>query len=171
MAASGTSGWFLSAFGEASRHEPLAGKYVTFRLGPCECGVPLLAVREIVGAVELLPAPAGAAPLRGLLHLPDGALPVVDLGQALGLAQPARAVPAFVLVVDPGRAAHALGVCVDEALEVVDVGAGQIEPAARFADRPVPPLVRGLALVNGRHVLLLDISRLPALTESAVLAA
>jgi chemotaxis signal transduction protein len=120
-------------------------KIMTFHLPDCDCAVELSSVVEVVRRQGA----AGAT-------LADRALPLLDLADRLGLEGGIREdAPAVVLRSAAGQA----GMRVERLGEVVEVGEGQIRRLPRYFAHP---LMRGVAEVEGRLVVLLDADRLVA---------
>ena len=128
------------------------GQYLTFRLSaPQACepsqqgtqadrgefGLPILSVREIISYVRPTALPGTAQDVRGTINLRGSAVPVIDLGQRLGLgATPVRARTCIVVVEVPGaQGSQCVGFLADAVNEVIDIEASQL--------RPVPTLQRG----------------------------
>lgn len=118
--------------------------YFTFRAGGRRCGIPAAAVREVAAGLSVRPVPsappwcAGVAALRGTL------LPVVDVRRRLGLAVPAEAGAARLVVVECRGERAALAV--DEPGDLLDPGGARPEPAADADARAVTGV---LALPDG----------------------
>ncbi|WP_018913948.1 chemotaxis protein CheW [Thiomonas sp. FB-6] len=127
------------------------GQYLTFSLGAAqpsesaptqaqadrgEYGLPILSVREIISYVRPTALPGSAPDLRGTINLRGSAVPVIDLGQRLGLGvTQVRARTCIVVVEVPGgEGTQCVGFLADAVNEVIDVEAAQL--------RPVPTLQR-----------------------------
>src|SRR5215210_4334353 len=65
--------------------ERRTGKYLAFHLGAEEFGIPVLAVREIMGMQDITAVPQTPVHVRGVLNLRGRVIPVVDLRLKFGL--------------------------------------------------------------------------------------
>ena len=63
----------------------LVGKYLTFHLSQEQYGVSLLAVREIIGLMDITHVPRTPEYVRGVINLRGRIIPVVDLRQKFGM--------------------------------------------------------------------------------------
>lgn len=103
--------------------DPLAGEYLTFRIGTEEYGLDILRVQEIRSYEQPTPV-AGAPPfLKGVINLRGVIVPIVDLRIVAGLACPYNA---FTVVVVVNIAGRIIGVVVDGVSDVWEITADQI---------------------------------------------
>ena len=65
--------------GEVAALQQLGGKYMTFQLAREVYGLEILAVREIIGLMEITRVPRTAEFIRGVINLRGRIIPVVDL--------------------------------------------------------------------------------------------
>jgi purine-binding chemotaxis protein CheW len=130
--------------------------HLSFRLGDEEYAVDLLQVQEIrrfSAHTRLAFVPdcvSGVMNLRGLI------VPVVDLRRRLGLAPvPTDGDTSTIVVKVAGRLT---GVVVDAVCDVVTIAQGQAVVAASVAADVDARLVTGLAEVDGRMLILVDMT-------------
>ncbi|HWJ04959.1 MAG TPA: chemotaxis protein CheW [Steroidobacteraceae bacterium] len=136
-------------------------QFLTFRVGPEEFGIDILSVQEIRGWSGVTPLPQTPDYLLGVINLRGSVVPVVDLRKRFGIAQ-AEFGPTTVCIVvriDAPSGTRISGFVVDAVCEVYTVGDSQ--------RRPVPDgvvgqqeFVQGLATVEEKMIILLDIERL-----------
>jgi purine-binding chemotaxis protein CheW len=161
-----------------------AGKYLTFQLGRESYGIGILKVQEIVGVMPVTRMPRMPAFVRGLVNLRGKVIPVFDLRLKFGLEGREDTERTCIIVVRlslgagaPDGEAVTLGIIVDEVNEVVDVPAGQIEPAPAFGTLVDVSFLLGVGKVGTKVVMLLDADRilpreeLQAVTADAAAAA
>lgn len=120
--------------------------------------VPIDRLREIVRDPVLTEVPRAPAYVLGMMMLRGEAVPVFDLRLLLGLAPvatPART--ARTLIVDVGEGP--CGLHVDRVRQVVRVRASSIEPPPPGVGGPDPDLVAGIARVQDRIAVVLDLVR------------
>lgn len=153
-----------------------AGKYLTFQLGRESYGIGILKVQEIVGVMPVTRMPRMPAFVRGLVNLRGKVIPVFDLRLKFGLEGKEDTERTCIIVVRLGLGTGTgdevtLGVIVDEVSEVVDVPAGQIEPAPAFGAAVDVSFLLGVGKVGNKVVMLLDADRILPREELEAVAA
>jgi purine-binding chemotaxis protein CheW len=143
-------------------HSPLpaavGGKYLTFALGAEEYGVDVLAVREIIGMLDITPVPRAPECVRGVVNLRGQVIPVIDLRLCLGM--PAIAYSAETCIVVAEVEGEPIGLIVDHVSEVADIRAADVVPTPNLGVQADTTCVRGLGKVHGRVKILLDVERI-----------
>lgn len=140
----------------------LAGKYLTFRIDDEEYGIQINKVREIIGVLDVTPVPQTVDYLLGVINLRGKVIPVVDLRLKFGLEyrQPDdRTCIVVVEVFSEGGAMLLMGVVVDSVREVVNVTAADLEPAPGFGVDLDMSYLLGMAKVDGKVKIILDIDK------------
>ncbi|GAB3668716.1 chemotaxis protein CheW [Ramlibacter alkalitolerans] len=148
-----------------ARHEavreaasPLAGEYLTWRLGDEEYGVDIHTVQEIRCYEPPTRVPAAPPWIKGVVNLRGAIVPIADLRLKLG-AQRAEYTPLTVVIVLSARGRLA-GVVVDAVSEVIDLPTDAIRPPPGLAGEQGPDFVTGLATIDQRMLMLVDMGRL-----------
>src|SRR5271156_2592486 len=133
---------------------------VGFQIGRETYGVPITSLHEIVRVPEITAVPDAPDYLEGVINLRGKIVSVMDLRKRFGQKQTDLKRRNRILVVEhSGRLA---GLIVDSASEVVKIPADDVEaPPAVFQDGGLN-CVTGLGKVQGRLVVLLDMSKLLA---------
>jgi purine-binding chemotaxis protein CheW len=148
-------------------------QFVTVFVGGEEVGLPIGCVREIVGHRAVTRVPSMPSAIRGVTNLRGRVVPVVDLAGALRLGGRAAAADrwscfAVVEVTFDGEklllALHA-----DAIGRVLELGDGELLPPPTFGTRVRLDYLVGMAAVDDRFALLLDIGRV--LSPAELLAA
>jgi purine-binding chemotaxis protein CheW len=141
----------------------LAGKYMTFKLADEVYGLEILKVREIIGMMEITKVPRSPEALRGVINLRGKVIPVTDLRCAFGLPTAEASDQNVIIVVQlsaPGGVDFMMGLLVDEVLEVLFIGADQIEPPPDFGTSAGDTqFLLGVGKAQKRVVFLLDIGK------------
>lgn len=137
----------------------LAGKYLTFRLADEEFGVEILRVREIIGLMDITVVPRTPRAIRGVINLRGKIIPVVDLRATFQMPPTEDTELTCIIVVDvPMGSSHAqIGILVDTVSEVLDIKADKIEPAPTFGADVDTRFIRGMARLDERVKILLNI--------------
>ena len=132
----------------------------TFFLDREEYGVDVRQVQEIRRMSEITGVPRAPDFIRGVINLRGRILPVLDLRRKLGLGE-----------VEPGRATRIvvvrvkerlLGLMVDGASQVLKVEVSRIEPPPPEVLEKGGDYIRGVAKLDDRLVILVDLERLLA---------
>jgi purine-binding chemotaxis protein CheW len=133
---------------------------VGFQVGRETYGVPITSLHEIVRVPEITAVPDAPDYLEGVINLRGKIVSVMDLRKRFGEKHASLTKRNRILVVEhSGRLA---GLIVDSASEVLKIPADDVEaPPAVFQDGGLN-CVTGLAKVQGRLVVLLDMSKLLA---------
>jgi purine-binding chemotaxis protein CheW len=142
-----------------------AGKYLLFRLGAEEYGIPVLKVREIVGPQEPAPVPHTPRYVKGVINLRGKIIPITDLRLRFGLQAIGPTNRACIIVVNvEGAVSEVLaGVIVDQVLEVADISA-DIEDIPDFGQAADVSYVLGIAKTKTGVRILLDTDSMLALS-------
>src|SRR5688572_2947075 len=137
-------------------------QYLTFVCAGEEYGVEILRVQEIKGWEGVTRVPYTPPYLLGVMNLRGVIVPVVDLRLRFGLAPRAAGSSTVVIVVRvrSGRGEKTAGIVVDAVSEVYSVPQDDIKPAPELGAMMDGACVRGLASVDNKMVMLLDIDRL-----------
>ncbi|MBI3714970.1 MAG: chemotaxis protein CheW [Betaproteobacteria bacterium] len=135
-------------------------EFLSFQLGDEEYGIDILAVREIRAYEK--PTRIANAPefIRGVINLRGVIVPIVDLRIQFGNPQPRYDALSVVIILHvDGRP---IGVVVDGVSDVVPLTAAEIRPAPEFHSASATRFISGLATVQGRMLIMMDIEKLLA---------
>ncbi|MFN8060409.1 MAG: chemotaxis protein CheW [Vicinamibacterales bacterium] len=151
----------------------LAGKYLTFRLGQEEFGLPVLRVREIIKMMSITQVPQVPPHVKGVINLRGKVIPVVDLRLKFGLESSEYSERTCIIVVEVStRGARVmLGMVVDAVSEVVTLQANELETAPDFGAHIDLGYVSAMAKVKDSVKILLDLDRVLGTDAAAALAA
>jgi purine-binding chemotaxis protein CheW len=117
-------------------------------------GIDIARVEEIIRLPEITPVPRARQGVVGVINLRGTIIPVVDLRRLEGVAPSVPTKSTRVVVVKVGE--HTIGLIVDAVTEVLHLPAAIEPPSALVADGDTTS-PRGLATIEGRLVLLLDL--------------
>jgi purine-binding chemotaxis protein CheW len=146
---------------------------MTFQLAQEVYGLEILAVREIIGLMEITRVPRTPGFIRGVINLRGRVIPVIDLRLKFGMEATAPTEQTVIIVVQcPGAGRMiTMGVLVDLVLEVLALAASQIEPAPDLGQATIDgDFLRGVGKANDRVIFLLDIARVLTGAEVAQLS-
>lgn len=141
---------------------PGLAQYLTFVCAGEEYGVEILCVQEIKGWESVTRVPYTPHYLLGVMNLRGVIVPVIDLRLRFGLqARPMDASTVVIVVrVRVGHGEKTAGIVVDAVSEVYSVSPEDIRPAPALGVAAEGACVRGLATVDEKMVMLLDIDEL-----------
>lgn len=143
-------------------------QFLSFTLGDEEYGVDILRVQEIRSWEPVSRIPNVPHYEKGVVNLRGAIVPIVDLRERFGLGHLAYT-PLTVVVVlqsetETGQT-RVMGVVVDSVSDVVDVDKKTIQGAPNFGTKVSTEFINGLASVNERMVMLLDVDKLLKLDD------
>ncbi len=143
--------------------EQLGGKYMTFQLAKEVYGLEILAVREIIGLMEITRVPRVPEFIRGVINLRGRVIPVVDLRIKFGMSSVEATEQTVIIVVQcqVGGRALTMGLLVDLVLEVVTIEGAQIEPPPDLGSASIEgQFIRGVGKTSHGVAFLLDTARI-----------
>jgi purine-binding chemotaxis protein CheW len=147
--------------------EDAAEVFLTLTVADTLCGVPVLAVRDVITAQALTRIPLAPAEVAGSLNLRGRIVTAIDLRRRLGLPERDSGAAAAGMSVVVERDGELYSLLVDQVGEVVPL------PAAGRAAKPptLDPLWRevaaGMHRLDDRLVVLLDVERVLAIAAAA----
>jgi purine-binding chemotaxis protein CheW len=121
-------------------------------------GVEIERVQEIIRMQAITRVPNGPAGVEGVTNLRGRVIPVLDLRQRFALAQSPSTRQSRIVVAELGE--HAVGLVVDGVSEVLRVPADAVGPPSALVTGTDSLYLRGVAKIDERLVLLLDLARL-----------
>ena len=139
--------------------------FVTLTVGDQLCGVPVLAVRDILGEHTITRIPLAPAEIAGSLNLRGRIVTAIDLRRRLRLPPaPADQQPMSV-VAEQGGELYAL--LVDQVSEVMSLKASTFERNPPTLPPAWAQFSSGIYRLEGRLLVVLDVGKLLAMNETA----
>jgi purine-binding chemotaxis protein CheW len=149
----------------AAELEP-GNDFLIFGLDGAEYGVDIRKVQEIRGGDPVAVFASAPECIRGVIELRGALVPILDLRAWFHLGKPQSAQPDVVIILSlPTRAA---GIAVDCVADVLTLDAGQIRPLDEGQVALETRCAAGIAELDERTLILLDIERLIQLSELKV---
>jgi purine-binding chemotaxis protein CheW len=142
------------AAAEATEH------LATFFLDREEYGVDVRQVQEIRRVSEITSVPRAPEFIRGVINLRGRILPVLDLKRKLGLGEVEAGRATRIVVVRVKQ--RLLGLLVDGASQVLKVEVSRVEPPPEEVVERGGDYIRGVAKLDDRLIILVDLERLLA---------
>jgi len=137
-------------------------QYLTFILADEEYGVDILRVQEIKGWDNVTPIPNTPEYIRGVINLRGTIVPIIDLRSRFTL----ESIPygsttvVIVLKVCVGETSRIMGIVVDAVSEVYNINKDEMKPPPDFGTMISIAFIQGLATVDEKMIIMLDIDHL-----------
>ena len=147
--------------------------YLAFRLAGEVYAVDILRIREIIEYTVPTAVPMMPPTVRGVINLRGAVVPVIDLAVRFGLAATGVGKRTCIVIVEVEHAGalHVLGLMVDGVNAVLEIDGAAVEPPPSFGTHANAEFIEGMARVDGRFVILLDIGRVLSIDEMAAVSA
>lgn len=150
-------------------------QYLTFTLGGEMFSISILCIREIIWYANLTEVPMMPACIRGVINLRGAVVPVMDLSNRFGKTATAVTKSTCIIIVEVDTAAdgehQSMGVVVDAVQAVLEIPSSEIEPPPTFGSKIRSDFIEGIAKVNGKFVILLDVKQVLSTQEIGAMEA
>ncbi len=141
---------------------------VGFYIGEDEYAVNISKVREISAMVEIRKVPKSPPFVEGVINLRGGIVPVIDLRKRFELAVNENRSGAKILIVELNR--NQVGMIVDNVSEVMRFYQDEIEKTPPMFSASIDSqYIQGVAKLNDKLIILLDVEKLLSFEEQSVL--
>lgn len=148
-------------------------QYLTFMLSGEMFAIGILGIKEIIEYGSLTVVPMMPAFVRGVINLRGAVVPVVDLSARFGRQNSAITRRSCVVIIearaDDGQSQD-IGLLVDTVSAVQEIPAAQIEPPPSFGARIRADFISGMAKVEGKFVIVLEVDKVLSIDEMSSLA-
>ena len=146
----------------AKNIEDTGGQFLTFMLAGEEYGVEILKVQEIKGWDTVTPIPNTPEHVLGVLNLRGAVIPIIDLRTRFELECIDYGPTTVVIVVKVANAdqERTVGLVVDAVADVYRLESNEIQSAPDMGGAVHTEFVLGLATVEEKMVILLELDRL-----------
>lgn len=135
-------------------------QYITFLAAGQEFGADIMMIREIRGWTDTTALPHVPPYVRGVINLRGMVLPVIDLKARLGLGMTTATVKHVIIVVS--TADRTIGLLVDAVSDILTVSSAEIQGVPDMVQESQNEYVDGIAVLDGRMVTLLSMTKLAA---------
>lgn len=143
----------------------MENQLVVFDLAREHYGVDIAAVEGIIKMQAITAVPQAPAFVEGVTNLRGKVLPVVDLRRRFGLPPTEATKDTRIVVVEIAGAT--VGIIVDGVSEVLRIEPEAIEPPSPIVTTLDSAFIRGIAKVNNRLIILLDLTKILAIAAAA----
>ena len=141
---------------------------VSFNIGSEKFGVDILKVQEINRMVEITKVPQAPHYVEGVINLRGKVIPIVDLRKRFNLELKEYDKNTRIVVVDIGG--NIMGLVVDSVSEVLRLPSDTIEPAPEIVTGVNSEYIKGVAKLENRLLIFLDLSKVIDMNEVAGIA-
>ena len=141
---------------------------VSFKIGSEEFGVDILKVQEINRMVEITRVPQAPHYVEGVINLRGKVIPIVDLRKRFNLDLKEHDKNTRIVVVDIGG--NIMGMIVDSVSEVLRLPSSTIEPPPEIVTGINSEYIKGVAKLDDRLLIFLDLSKVIDMEEMASVA-
>jgi len=144
---------------------------VVFGLGKEEFGIDISRVREIVKLQNITTIPQSMDFVEGIVNLRGQIVPIVDLCKRFLVADRSESVDAERRIIVVNMSGQNIGILVDGVSETLRIPDEAIEPTPPIVASGVSSdFIRGVAKVEGRLIIFLDLDRIFSAEEQEALA-
>ena len=140
---------------------------VSFNIGSEEFGVDILKVQEINRMVEITKVPQAPHYVEGVINLRGKVIPIIDLRKRFNLEVKEYDKNTRIVVVDIGG--NIMGMVVDSVSEVLRLPSDTIEPPPEIAAGVNSEYIKGVAKLEDRLLIFLDLSKVIDVDEMAAI--
>lgn len=140
-------------------------EFITFEVGGQVFGLDIMAIREIRAWTQATRLPRVPHYVAGVVNLRGTVLPVIDLAARLGW-RATEATPRHAIIVTQ-LGDQARGLIVDSVSDIVTVPSDALQPPPATSDDSIVPFIEGLAAIDERMVMVLNLESLNAGDELA----
>jgi purine-binding chemotaxis protein CheW len=142
---------------------------VSFNIGSEEFGVDILKVQEINRMVEITKVPQAPHYVEGVINLRGKVIPIVDLRKRFDLELKEHDKNTRIVVVD--IEGNVMGMIVDAVSEVLRLPASTIEPPPEIVTGINSDYIKGVAKLDDRLLIFLDLSKVIDVSQMASVGA
>jgi len=147
-------------------------QFLTFVLEQEEYAVDILRVQEIRGWESVTRIPNTPEYIRGVLNLRGAIVPIVDLRMRFNMKSIEYGVTTVIVVLkvmkEDGSGSRTMGIVVDGVSEVYSVPESEIKEAPDFGTKVRTEFIKGLATIDDKMVIIIDIDKMLNSDELAV---
>jgi len=158
----------VAAMVKAEEH----AQYLTFMLGGEVFAIRILAIREIISYGGMTEVPMMPPSIKGVINLRGAVVPVVDLAVRFNRTSGDITKRTCIVIVEMQNAEEqqVIGVIVDAVNAVLEIPAADIEPPPSFGAKIRTDFIAGMAKINSKFIILLDIDKVLSMEELGVLS-
>jgi purine-binding chemotaxis protein CheW len=145
-------------------------QYLTFSIGGEQFALVILSIKEIIQFGHITTVPLMPDYLRGVMNLRGAVVPVIDLSARFnrGATVPGKRTCIVIVEVQDATERRVIGLMVDSVSAVLEIPAVEIEPVPPLGAGIRSEFISGMARLNGKFVVILDVGQTFQLDEMPV---
>jgi len=142
---------------------------LTFMLGGKVYGLDILNIKEIIKYGEITEVPIMPVFVSGVINLRGSVVPVIDLSRRFSdsATQLTKRTSIIIIDVKSDDLRIEIGIIVDIVNEVLDIHPEDIQPTPSLGNQIETNFIKGMAKVNEKFLILLDIEYVLSIDEIA----
>lgn len=146
-------------------------QYLTFSLSGETFGMNILNIKEIIEYGHLTEVPMMPSFIQGVINLRGSVVPVVNLAVRFGKDAVPVGKRTCIVIIEAGTEDEPqdIGVVVDTVNAVLEIAPSDIEPPPNFGARMRAEFIAGMAKVEQRFVILVNVQRVLSIDDMATL--
>ena len=133
-------------------------QFVTFTLNNEEYAVDILSVQEINRITEITQVPNSEEYVEGVINLRGKVIPIINLRTKFGFEEKPKDDSSRIIIMEINNITN--GLIVDAVSEVLRIPSSIIEPAPPMSSDHNSQFISGIAKLDNRLIILLDIENL-----------
>lgn len=147
-------------------------QYLTFQLCGETFAIGILAIKELLEFMPITQVPMMPSFVRGVMNLRGAVVPVIDLSLRFGKGETnvQRRTCIVIVEIEQEEQQQYIGILVDAVHEVLAIPDGDIVAAPQFGNHIRSDFIAGMAKMQNKFVVLLDLSHALSVEEMAQLA-
>lgn len=155
--------------GATVHHTAEPGRFLLFKIGEEDYGVPLLQVREIICLMPITRVPGAPGHIRGVINLRGKVIPIVSLRGCFGMAEVSdtQSTCIVILSVHFNNRELFIGVVVDSVTEMREFKEQEMRSAPTFRAQGKTSYISGMVTVGDVTKTLLSVDALLTTTQTS----
>ncbi len=144
---------------EGAVNDPVI-QLVTFLLQDETYGINVMQVQEVLRLSEIAPVPGAPPYVLGIINLRGNVVTVIDTRSRFGLNPGEISNSSRIVIIEAEK--QVVGILVDSVAEVIDLHLSEVEPAPNVGNQENSKYIQGVATVNKKLLILVDLNKLLA---------
>ena len=146
------------------------GQYLTYKLADEIFALDIAKVREVLDFTSITKVPQTPAYMCGVINLRGSVVPVSDMRLKFGMDKTEQTVNTCIIIteIQLENETTVLGALADSVQEVLNLGAGQIEPPPKIGTGLNTDFIKGMGKQEDQFIIILDIDKVFSADELAL---
>lgn len=146
------------------------GQYLTYKLADEIFALDIAKVREVLDFTSITKVPQTPPYMCGVINLRGSVVPVIDMRLKFGMEKTDQTVNTCIIIteVQLEEETTVLGALADSVQEVLNLGAGQIEPPPKIGTGLNTDFIKGMGKQEDQFIIILDIDKVFSVNELAL---